>query len=184
MRRIVICAVCVVIATCALIAAGAGDLRRVLRAGVADAWVLESGRGEVRIVHRSMTPLPPLNGAISFDLTLPDRIAYVRGTGHGWISFRPEDPAPSAPRPTFWRTGKAGMGLGGVTYWFRGASLSVPYGLVVAIAALPPIVLGLIALRRRMRVGNACCCVNCGYDLRATPDRCPECGTVTVARAE
>ena len=62
--------------------------------------------------------------------------------------------------------------------WVVGSQLIIcPDWIIVAVTGLLPLS-WLVryqrsrARRRKMR------CVNCGYDLRATPDRCPECGTV------
>jgi hypothetical protein len=53
----------------------------------------------------------------------------------------------------------------------------VPYWTLVTSTAIPP---GwwLATRLKRWRRGAAGRCLRCGYDLRATPTRCPECGTV------
>lgn len=45
-------------------------------------------------------------------------------------------------------------------------------------------VLGFIASRGRRRRRDHCqeICAGCGYDLRATPIRCPECGKASAVR--
>ena len=59
--------------------------------------------------------------------------------------------------------------LGTTEYWW----VSIPYWLIIATTGL----LAIWCFKVRPRKLNGRCAV-CGYDLRATPDRCPECGKV------
>jgi hypothetical protein len=60
---------------------------------------------------------------------------------------------------------------------------SVPLWLPAAVLAIPPLIWwsARVRLQRRRRAGR---CQVCGYDLRATLDRCPECGTRTTTACD
>jgi hypothetical protein len=97
------------------------------------------------------------------------------GNNRGWLGFR---------------HGEDGSGLrmhgyrdfvripGDKTPWFyyQNSFLTIPYWSICALLFLWPGLLVLIRHipRRKARMGY---CRKCGYDLRASADRCPECGT-------
>ncbi|HWE93181.1 MAG TPA: hypothetical protein VG269_04340 [Tepidisphaeraceae bacterium] len=54
----------------------------------------------------------------------------------------------------------------------------VPLWAVVVVTGLCPFVVLRHWIRDRRRRRSIGLCPTCGYDLRATPDKCPECGTV------
>jgi hypothetical protein len=69
-----------------------------------------------------------------------------------------------------WHFGQRPLIIAYAPYWF----LELPLLVLPCIAAF-----GLIRSRRRLRTG---CCGQCGYDLRATPGRCPECGATSPTK--
>ena len=59
----------------------------------------------------------------------------------------------------------------GVMQW----DMRMPFWMLVAILGVMPMLTGLRWFRR-LRSPRLGLCPFCGYDLRATPERCPECG--------
>jgi hypothetical protein len=65
----------------------------------------------------------------------------------------------------------------------RSVRIFVPHWLVAGVATPLPLLWALRTLRRRRERRNAGnFCAKCCYDLRASNDRCPECGTPVLQR--
>jgi hypothetical protein len=61
--------------------------------------------------------------------------------------------------------------------WKYGVRVTIPYWFLALLVVFWPVRKALIR-RKRRRSSRRGLCPTCGYDLRATPERCPECGTI------
>jgi hypothetical protein len=123
-----------------------------------------------------------LNGRIAFRVELETALAF----GNGWVTVPLRDDPPLADVRLEHHLAQhaAGFGYAAVVAPFPFAgwdepvvtrSLVLPHWFLAVVFAALPIKW---QLRRRRRAAPGLCS-SCGYDLRATPDRCPECGTIS-----
>ena len=142
-------------------------------------YQVHSAGGELAVADRQLTPYgdsaPPTNDA---------ELMECVGIHKGFFVSTVRDNYGSAK--TYGYTDSVHSAIGGWGFYFvRGGpedfptatAVCIPYWSIGLLAGIAPFVSLTRLRRRRNRVRNRHCPI-CDYDLRATPERCPECGTV------
>jgi hypothetical protein len=129
-------------------------------------WATRTGRAGVDSCRGSLSV-----GRV--DVPPADLASIARGT---LLRSKPAGRAAAERMKPAWSF----AGFAVVHFDFRGMrvrELRVPFWVLALAAGVAPGV----HVRRRLRAPSTSgTCPRCGYDLRATKERCPECGTATV----
>jgi hypothetical protein len=143
---------------------------------------IQLGVGQIRFVIRDQTVLhigrfnPPWNGQLPS--TRPaDMTAHWSYIPRGTTSIGEIEPGSVWDRLGFNRR-TSGWVTSSASVDYR--TWTIPIWLLTLLLAVPPALRapGIYSQRQRKLLGQ---CIACGYDLRATPDRCPECGAIVAA---
>jgi len=137
-------------------------------------WVRGNQKADILAYHSNHALHRLLNSQaglqytyISEDLTDPRTLRYtcMLSFFHGWHYYR--DISRNGGSGFHFETGRNPFQF----------DIGLPYWLICLITALIPAARLTARLRRKRPPPGLC--PKCRYDLRATPDRCPECGTVS-----
>jgi hypothetical protein len=152
-----------------------------------DVWFLDASHGRLRLTQQQVTPATvdglPADARTLHTITVRDSAGSVVATSH--------DTYPRDAKTPWWFDENAGSfplvldrrdGHGVAIANLRLRFLCVPLWFFLLLIPLPLLIrrgIRSTIVRRRLRKGL---CRHCGYDLRGTPDRCPECGAAPQPR--
>jgi hypothetical protein len=139
-------------------------------------WEVESVRGWVHLRVTDVTGEPPgIEGVTDIPYGLLACSAGTAKEAESELEFSPKVQSFPSGSPMAVEKGDGVVGF------------VAPYWLLSGIVLLPPAVRwgkALLARRRRERLRTLRICGRCGYDLRASADRCPECGQPFALKVE
>lgn len=157
----------------------------ILFAAIVILWVRSDRHGDVvsyADALGSRCSIESINGAADLSWDRASAVEQEGWSGTFWLMQPRIEPQWNdlpllAPHPhTDWR-------FGGLTFGSSPSrngvekGVTIPYWMLALVCGALPISMGAFRIRRARAEMRTGLCPICGYDLRASKDRCPECGT-------